>query len=262
MQSFQESYSHNANYILDQLKVFLELKSDKDLSELLSVNPSTISTWRSRDTVDFKMLIAKCNEKGIDLNSVFGSMENRKDHPDARILVISADKKGEENIIYVPEKAQAGYLNGFGDKKFILKLPSYRLPGFNNMTFRMFEVAGHSMMPTLHSGDLVIGEYLEDYGKIKNDRVYVVICHELGVVVKRILTIPDDTSHIISNSDNKSGDYPSVRLSTKDIKEMWYVKAYISRQLPSPELTHDKLARLEARIISLELDFKKKNEFE
>lgn len=71
--------------------------------------------------------------------------------------VVTVDSHTEDNIVLVPEKAQAGYLNGFNNPKFIEKLPSYRLPNMNNEVFRMFQVAGFSMVPSLHDKSIVTG---------------------------------------------------------------------------------------------------------
>jgi hypothetical protein len=65
----QEKSSHNANLILDKLKTELKLSTDLALANYLGVNPSTISTWKSRNTVDYALIIAKC--KNIDLNWIF-----------------------------------------------------------------------------------------------------------------------------------------------------------------------------------------------
>ena len=47
-----------------------------------------------------------------------------------------------ENIAFVPIRAQAGYLIGYSDKEYVETLPSFGLPGFQNGTFRAFEVEG------------------------------------------------------------------------------------------------------------------------
>src|SRR6202008_3862673 len=83
--------------------------------------------------------------------------------------VVTVEPDGNENILYVPVKARAGYLLGYGDPEFIETLPSFRLPGLNNATFRMFEVEGPSMAPNIMSGDRIIGEWVESLDDIRDN---------------------------------------------------------------------------------------------
>jgi transcriptional regulator with XRE-family HTH domain len=45
-----------------------------------------------------------------------------------RVLATTVNNDNEENIELVPEKAKAGYVNGFADPQFISELPVFRLP--------------------------------------------------------------------------------------------------------------------------------------
>lgn len=52
--------------ILDKIKEFYGLKSNKALSEFLGVTKQTISNWYSRNTIDYDIVLAKC--KDVDLH--------------------------------------------------------------------------------------------------------------------------------------------------------------------------------------------------
>lgn len=52
--------------ILDRIKEFYGLKSNKALSEFLGVTKQTISNWYSRNTIDYDIVLAKC--KDVDLH--------------------------------------------------------------------------------------------------------------------------------------------------------------------------------------------------
>ena len=58
--------SHNAKLILQRVKNLYGFSKDADLANFLQVSPSTISTWRKRDSIDWALLFAKCKE--ADLN--------------------------------------------------------------------------------------------------------------------------------------------------------------------------------------------------
>lgn len=152
-----------------------------------------------------------------------------------RTIAVTVDKSGRELMSFVPVRAQAGYMKGYGDPHFIETLPAFSLPTFTEGSYRMFQVDGSSMLQMggggLHDGDIVIAQYLEDFFTIRDNRVYVVVCDE-GVVVKRCLNrLKSDDQVLILKSDNKSGDYPDMVLHASEIREVWELKAFLSRQL-------------------------------
>lgn len=173
--------------------------------------------------------------------------------------VITVDSQGNENVILVPVKARAGYLNGYADPDFISGLPAYRLPGLNNGTFRLFEVEGLSMYPTLFGGDLVIGSNVDQLGTLRDDRIHVIVTKNDGVVVKRVLNRIKTDGKLILKSDNyKDRDmYPPIVCDPQDIIEIWYVTGFISRQMRPPAEMYNRLIDLEGRFTLLEAQAKK-----
>ena len=66
----QEKISHiEIKKILDRLRVALAVTTDTELAEALGVKQNTISTWRTRGSLDFSLIISKCDR--IDLNWLF-----------------------------------------------------------------------------------------------------------------------------------------------------------------------------------------------
>ena len=66
----QEKLSKNAiNLIADKLRAALNARTDTELAEILGVKQNTVSTWRSRGSIDYAAIIA--NSDGIDLNWLF-----------------------------------------------------------------------------------------------------------------------------------------------------------------------------------------------
>jgi phage repressor protein C with HTH and peptisase S24 domain len=173
--------------------------------------------------------------------------------------VITIDTQGNENVVMVPVRARAGYLNGYSDPTFIEKLPAYRLPGLNNGTFRLFEVEGLSMYPTLHGGDLIIGQNVEQLQDVRDDRVHVIITKNDCIVVKRVLNRIKKDNKLILKSDNyKDRDmYPSIVIDPVDVIEIWYAIGFISRQMRPPAEVYNRVIDLEGRLTIMEENIKK-----
>jgi len=168
----------------------------------------------------------------------------RKDK--VRVLSITVDDENNENIDLVPQKAAAGYLNGYSDPEYISDLPRFNLPFLpKNATYRAFEISGDSMLP-IPSGSIVIGRYVESLDDIKNGTTYILVTEREGVVYKRVFNYISEKGKLYLVSDNKS--YSAYEVDPKEVIEIWEGRAYISIQFPDPdaanELSLDKIAGL------------------
>ena len=166
--------------------------------------------------------------------------------------VIAVNQTGDENVVYVPVKARAGYLDGYGDPEYIETLPSFNMPHLTNGTYRCFEVKGNSMVRTFFDGDLVFGKYVEDLNDIKDGRIYVIVSKNDGIVLKRVINRVTERRKLILKSDNKDGNYPTYTINAEDIVEVWYVTMYASKQMPEPVDIYDRLHELESKVVDIE----------
>ncbi|MFY0690165.1 MAG: helix-turn-helix domain-containing protein [Cyclobacteriaceae bacterium] len=157
----------------------------------------------------------------------------RRAQEKVKILSITVDENDEENIELVPQKAAAGYLNGYADPEYIADLPKFKLPILpKGGTYRAFEIQGDSMLPIL-PGTIVIGRYMDSIFDIKNGKTYIIISEKEGVVYKRVFNYIDDKGKLFLVSDNKQ--YSPFELAPHDVQEVWEAKAYISIQFPDIE---------------------------
>lgn len=166
--------------------------------------------------------------------------------------IITVDSKGNDNIVYVPVKARAGYLLGYGDTEFMETLPTFRLPGLSNATYRMFEVDGPSMAPNILHGDRLIGEWVDDLEKVRDNRVYIVV-HNGGVAVKRIINRLKERGKFYLKSDTIAHrhEFPTLEIDPSDIKEMWYGRLKISSDFSEPAEVYHRLADLETDVMEM-----------
>ncbi len=161
-----------------------------------------------------------------------------------KILSITVDTEENENVELIPQKAAAGYLNGYSDPEYLSDLPKFHLPMLpKNATYRAFEINGDSMLP-IPSGSIVIGKYVESFSDIKNGSTYVLLTDKEGVVYKRVFNYIEEKGSLYLVSDNKS--YSAYEVAAKDVIEIWEAKAYISIEFPDAdareELSMDKIA--------------------
>ncbi|BAV09465.1 Peptidase S24-like [Filimonas lacunae] len=173
--------------------------------------------------------------------------------------VVTVDNSGNENMVMVPGRARAGYLNGYDDPSYVASLPNYRLPGFATGTYRMFEVSGLSMHPTFDDNDVLITQFVENLNDIRDDRVYVIVTRQDGVVVKRVLNRITRDNKLILKSDNyrHREEFPPIVVHPEDVLEVWYGIAFMSRQMRAPAEIFTRVADTEARIYMLEETLKK-----
>jgi phage repressor protein C with HTH and peptisase S24 domain len=142
------------------------------------------------------------------------------------VLAITVGEDGNENIELVPQKAAAGYLNGYEDPSYLEELPRFRLPNLPVGTYRAFEIKGDSMLP-VQPGSIVICEYEDNPNYIKSGHAYIILSRHDGVVYKRVFVNPDQPEALLLRSDNPS--YEPYSISLDEVLEVWKAKYLISK---------------------------------
>ncbi|WP_299678400.1 LexA family transcriptional regulator [uncultured Tenacibaculum sp.] len=220
---------------------------------------------RKKTKPGYDVLTSIINEFNINPDYLFGKSDIMlyDDVPNSNYSgtpkVVATNSSGDENIVFVPTQARAGYLNGYGDSEYIQNLPSFHMPHLRHGSFRCFEVQGNSMVRTFFDGDLVFGQYVEDLQDIKDGRVYIIVSKNDGIVLKRVINRISERGKLILKSDNKTGNYPTYTINADEIMEVWYVTMYASKQMPEPVDIYDRLHDLETQIALLQEQANNKN---
>lgn len=167
-----------------------------------------------------------------DLRRMLHGQDSTSKSAQMKVLSITVDKEEKENIELVPQKASAGYLNGYADPEYLTELPRFQLPMLpQHGTYRAFETSGDSMLP-LPSGTIIIGQYVEGVKDIRSGRTYVLVSAREGVVYKRLYNQLAQNGTIKLVSDNTL--YEPYEIPADDVLEIWEAKAYIGLQFPDP----------------------------
>ena len=211
----QEMFSKKIGIKRSLVGAYEEGRSDPRLNNLLKI----CDTFNiSLDNI-LKKDVSILSEKNYKSN------ENQK----VKVLSITVDNSGDENIELINQKASAGYLNSYSDFEFIEQLPKFQLPFLNfSGTHRAFEIKGDSMLP-LTSGTIVIGKYIENLDYIKDGKNYILLTKNDGLVYKRVEVLENELKLI---SDNKS--YEVYNIGINDIIEIWEGIAFFSLDFPNP----------------------------
>ena len=133
---------------------------------------------------------------------------------------------GRPDIPFVPVKAAAGYLAGYGDPEFIDELNTFTLPMLSGGNYRAFEIIGDSMLPT-PSGSVIVGEKVNNLEDVRNNAACIVISRNEGIVYKRIQKNGRQKNKLTLASDNPS--FHPYTVNTVDVLEMWQAQIVISK---------------------------------
>ncbi len=166
----------------------------------------------------------------------------RPNRGNLRVLAITVDRDDNENIELVPQRASAGYLNGYADPEFIEELPRFRLPMLSTQgTHRAFEISGDSMLP-IASGTVIIGRFIEDWSSIKDGTPAIIVSQKEGVVFKRVFNKMKNEATLYLHSDNPA--YSPYQIQVEDVLEIWEARAYISNTFPIADFSLNKLTSI------------------
>ena len=155
----------------------------------------------------------------------------RKDVSDTKTNYIAKRRaqklaNGRADIPFVPIKAAAGYLGGYGDPEFIDELNTFTLPMLTGGDYRAFEIVGDSMMPT-PSGSVIVGERVQNLDDVKSNQTYIVVSKTDGIVYKRIMKNNRQKNKMMLVSDNPS--YQPYPVNAEDILEVWQAQMILSK---------------------------------
>lgn len=254
----------NKVLILNKIKLHYGFKSDADFARFLEIKPQTLSSWYSRNTFDTGLLYAKCVDISPDF-IIAGKEPLLRNSQSIAVTeeklvynlprVITVDSNENENIPLVSVQARAGYLDGYYKTDYVRKLPTYRMPGLNNGTFRGFQVKGQSMNLSLHDKSYAVGEWVENWVRdIKDDRIYIIIHEDWdsdkeGVLIKRCINRIEKYENLLCKSDNLDRrSYANINIHPSTIKEVWELKGALVFEFPNPALIFDRMNDLEAEV--------------
>jgi transcriptional regulator with XRE-family HTH domain len=205
-------------------------ESQQDIANLLGIPRTTYSDYEQGNSEpNIQKLIRLSEHFKVSIGDIVGVKINPEKVEllktnDFKVLAITVDPQNNNNIELVSTKAAAGYLDSFADPEYLADLPKLSFPNIPQGTYRGFEIKGDSMLPML-PGSIVISSYVESLDNIKDNKTYIVISKNEGVVYKRLINNASKNKLTLI-SDNTS--YSPYDLNYEEVAEVWQYFAHLS----------------------------------
>lgn len=204
--------------------------SQKDLADAMGLPRTTLGDYeRGKTEPNLNMLIQLAEYFDVTIDDLIRSDLSHQDleilrNKDLRVLAISVDRDNNGNIELVNSRAEAGYLQSFSNPEYIRELPKIYFPNMPDGTYRGFEITGDSMLP-VEPGSIIISTYVEQLSHIKDNKTYIIISKNEGLVYKRVKNIPEKRM-LFLQSDNEI--YLPYEMPYEEIAEIWQYYAHLS----------------------------------
>jgi len=227
--------------------------TQEEFAQKLGIKRSLLGAYeeeRADPRIDVLEIV--CNMFKLTLDDVLRKdLSNNKGNYLARRRAMKMASDRPE-IAFVPMKAAAGYLNGYGDPEFIDELNTFTLPMLTGGNYRAFEIIGDSMLPT-PSGSVIVGEKVDDLESLKNNTACILVSKNEGIVYKRVQKNGRQKNKLTLVSDNPS--YHPYTVNAEEVVEMWQAQMVISKASQQQQWDMGKLANvvsdLQEQVISL-----------
>ncbi|MCZ4696007.1 helix-turn-helix domain-containing protein [Ancylomarina euxinus] len=215
-------------------------KSQVDLAQQLEITRTTLAGYEKNVQPPFKVLIKFAEYFKVSIDALvrynlqelsefqLSQIEDGYDidvtGKKLRLLTISVNQDGEENIEMVPLKAQAGYTNSYGDMEFIESLPKFTLPFLpKDRTYRTFQIKGDSMQP-IPEGSWITASYIQNWETIKDGTPCIIVTQDDGIVFKIVYKQLNKNQSLQLVSSNRR--YKPYELAISKVVEIWKFETY------------------------------------
>lgn len=142
------------------------------------------------------------------------------------------------SIRLVRSKDVATYLHQYQQERFLDTLPVIQLPGLPDGYYRAFEAGKDFMYPNA----ILVGALISNLYEIQDNTQYVVILKSRGLVFRRAFNQLRTKGVLLLSSDLQHT--PPIEVATRDLIEVWEVRAVINYQIPEPPLNFGRIQQL------------------
>ncbi len=229
-------FSQNLRFLR---KSQLEKTSQEKFAEEMEIKKPTLGSYESgRAEPKYADLIKLAAYYDVNIGDLLTKdlskqpiEQKAKEAINLRVLASTVNSDNEDNIEFVPIKAVAGYVEGYGDLEFIETLPVFQVPFLQkDRKYRVFPIQGESMLP-LKEGSYVFAEYIEDWKNVKNGTVCIIVTRDEGIVLKKVFNYLNEKNLLVLKSTNER--FAPYAVMGEDIHELWKFAGYFQGEFPS-----------------------------
>jgi hypothetical protein len=116
-------------------------------------------------------------------------------------------------------------------------------------------------MPPVPHGSWVVAEYVENWNYIKDGHPYIILTKDEGIVFKSVYNKMEERKSLMLVSSNP--DYQPYEIDISEVLEVWKFSTYMSRELPEPNLSKDRISNtlkeLQMEIAEIKTELKRQN---
>ncbi len=180
--------------ILNRVYAILNITDDKEFCGIYEIKPNTLSTWRTRNTIPYELLLKISKEQNISLDSIFfGKMRINDDNLQLRYYTDVAAAAGYGTI-----NSKLEYTEIVISKKFACE--ALGLPPLTRLD--IIKVIGDSMEPFIHNGDVIAVDVSKNKLELVKNGDIVVINLDGEIYCKKLLKQPFVNEIVLSSMNS------------------------------------------------------------
>lgn len=226
-------FAENLKFLRTRKKI-----SQTDLADRLEITRTTLAGYEKNVQPPIKVLVriaeffnvsldalirydlSKLGE--FDLSQIEKGFDVDVTGQKLRLLTISVDQSGKENIEMVPIKAQAGYTTSYGDPDFFASLPKFQLPFLPaDKTYRCFQIEGESMLP-IPPGAWVTCSYIQNWTNLKDGTPCILVTIDDGIVFKVVYRKTESLLLLVSTNRK----FKPYEMELNQVVEIWKFETF------------------------------------
>jgi len=209
--------------------------TQQSFAQVLGIGASTVDIERGKTKIPGKAVMQLLKQFNINPLWLFGESFDQyvtSNVSDVSSKVITTNSDNEDSIVFVNQKAAAGYPNNIHDVEYYKNLPvfNFPLPQYRNATYRGFQVEGDSMLPIIRPNDWVLGRSVSSVTEASDSKIFIVVLRD-SVLVKKLQKRPDPSKIRLISLNN---EYIPINVDVNDIQELWQVNSKLTFGIEEP----------------------------
>ena len=209
--------------------------TQQSFAQVLGIGSSTVDIERGKTKIPGKAVMQLLKQFNINPLWLFGESFNQyvtSNGNDVSPKVITTDSDNEDSIVFVNQKAAAGYPNNIHNVEYYKNLPVFNLPlpQYRNATYRGFQVEGDSMLPNIRPNDWVLGRSVSSVSEASDSKIFIVVLND-SVLVKKLQKGSDSSKIRLISLNN---EYLPIDVEVNDIQELWQVNSKLTFGIEEP----------------------------